>query len=206
MLVPNPELNWGVNIYAPNGDLVDRKPGLVMVLTSGVMYILQEDPDGPKYSLTTRPVDSPNSKVFYGYPGSPFRAWALATDDRPFELSDANRINSSIACIRELADTDQTRINSLRIDKIGNNYRSLLTEFLGQVPLEVMSRIAILEDEFKDLIGSGRFDKTFLKITDQMEELGLAEIQAENMDLGARERFFSVTPAWLRHFYRQQAA
>lgn len=205
MLVPNPEINWGVNTYAPNGDLVDRKPGLIRVLTGGVMYYLQENPHSLEYSLTTQPVDSATSKIFYGYPNSFFKAWALAIDDKPFEMGNTGRINQAIACIRRTVDTDSTSINSLKIEDIGKNYRISLTTFLGQVPVGIIRKIAVLENELKNLVG-GHFSKTFLEIADEMDKLGLAEIQAESMSSIYRLQFSSVTPDWLRRIYGQQAA
>lgn len=205
LLIPNPEINWGKNIYAPNGDLVDQKPGLIRVLMGGVMYSLWESPHDSEYSLTTRPVDSTASKIFFGYPNSFFRAWALAHDDKPFEMDDSDRINQTIACIRRTVDTDLTLINSLKIDEIGLNYRTSLAHFLGQVPAEVIRRIAVLEDELKSLTGS-HFSEIFLEIADEMDKLGLVEIQAESVGTRNSSRFFSVTPDWLRRVYRQQAA
>lgn len=206
LLIPNPEINWGRNIYDPkSGDLIDRKSGLIRVLTGGVMYFLQEDPHNSKYSLSTRTVDSAASKIFYGYPGSFFKAWAMATDEKPFEMGDTGRINQAITCTRKTADTDSTRTNSLRIDEIGQHYRISLKEFLGQVPLEIIRRIAVIEDELKNLTG-GRFNETFLGIADEMDALGLAEIQAEDLASRGSRHFFSVTPDWLRRVYGQQAA
>lgn len=205
ILVPSPEINWGKNTYAPNGDLVDRKPGLTRVLTGGIIYILQEDWDGSNYHLTTLTKDTTNSKIFYGYPGSFPLGWTLAAADRPFQFDNPDRINAALECMKKLADTDQTRINSLQIAHIGTTYLNSLRQFLGQANPEKLRRIAVLEEEVQSLT-SAHFNESFLQVADKMEELGLVEMELANMELGAREPFFNVTPNWLRRVYGQQAA
>lgn len=204
LLVPNPEINWGKNIYEPNGDLVEQKPGVIRISMGGVMYRLHETPDGLNYYLTALPVDFTYSKVFYGYRGSIHMGWSLAAD-RPFSFDDPDRINGTAECMQQLAETDQTQISSSRISKEGTTYLQALKKLFGQSNPLTLRRIAVLEDELQNLT-STRFHESFLKIADEMERLGLVEIQLKEIDLKASDLSFSITPDWLRRVYGQQAA
>lgn len=196
-IMPPPTIAWAKNSYTPLGDIT-RTPGITRIGIGSTLYDLREAGDHSVF-LTTRLVDADpaSTHIYIGNLGSSPSIKVAALSDRPFSLEDPERINAVAEISTKFVEIDTAFVASIKIDREGKKFLNQLVQIIPLTDQNLLGRIGVLGETLTQYVNHD-YPSEFLKIADNMEQLGIAEIESNPLN---QQGGNNVTVSFLRKTY-----
>lgn len=182
ILNPSPDIMWANNTYDPKtGDFKEGIFGIVRIGIGQTVYSLKGT-DNLNLIATSRQVDTDPSytRIWLGRLGAsglpPIKV--VGVDEKPFSFDDVNRINSAARVAARLKETLEAITASRKVRDEGEKFL-LNLEVIGLGKnTNIWQQLAVLKETLEVNIGA-IYPAKFLEIADEMDRLGIKEIDIE---------------------------